>query len=163
MKITLIVAMGNNRVIGSENKLPWHLSEDLKRFRKITSGKTIIMGRKTHESIGKTLPDRINLVLSSNDTYEPFEGSYKISSIDDIDFLDIDISEEVFVIGGENVYKQFLPFAETIYLTKIYKDFSGDSYFPQLSDDWKIIEMDSMLFDSDIDCPYTFAKLVRKI
>lgn len=148
MIIALIVAAAENGVIGKDNKLPWHLPDDLKRFKELTKGHVIIMGRKTYESIGKPLPDRRNIVLSS--TMKPAEG-IEISS--DLDALlstletSLPEDEEVFIIGGSDLFNQwledrFVPIvAARVYLTRVHADIEGDAVFPDLDgDQWVEVE-----------------------
>lgn len=122
--VTIIVAHSSNRVIGINNTLPWHLPEDLKRFKEITTGKTVVMGRKTYESIGKPLPNRTNVILSNSSL--KIDGCLVYNSPEDI----IKDFEDFVVIGGETVYKIFIPHADVIEATLIEKEFEGDTYFP---------------------------------
>lgn len=124
--ISIIAAYGENRVIGNGNKLPWHLPNDLKHFKNITTGKTIVMGRFTYESIGRPLPNRKNVVLTHDKTYHA-DGITIVHQLDDIFHLG-----DVMIIGGASIYKQFLPYADHLYLTEIHHSFLGDAYFP----DW---------------------------
>jgi dihydrofolate reductase len=125
--ITLISAYSKNKVIGVDNKLPWHLPEDLKRFKSLTLGKNIVMGRKTFESIGRPLPGRTNIVLSKSGFKA--DGVFVYDSIPNIlnDFKDI------VVIGGEQIYKTFLYYADTLEITEIDKEFEGDAFFPEFN------------------------------
>jgi dihydrofolate reductase len=132
MRIALIVAMSSNGVIGVDNRMPWHLSADLKRFRRITWGKPILMGRRTHESIGKPLPGRQNIVLTTNPDYRA-EGCSVVHSPDEALALASD-APEIMVIGGAALYKTFLPLAQRLYLTLIHQAFPGDTCFPEI--DW---------------------------
>ena len=134
MNISIIVAMSNNRVIGKDNKMPWHLSDDLKNFKKITTGKTIIMGRLTYDSIGKALPNRKNIVLSRN-----LKDSNVLISSNLKEVLNsTKNNEEVFIIGGENLYSQVINIANKLYLTTIDANIDGDKYFPDLDvSSWK--------------------------
>ena len=125
--ISLIAALGKNRVIGNENKLIWNIPSDMKRFREITSGKSIIMGRKTFESIGKPLPKRKNIIVTRDENYKA-EGCIIAHSLDDA--LREAGDGEVMVIGGAQIYAEFLSKAHKLYLTLIDKDFEGDAYFP---------------------------------
>jgi dihydrofolate reductase len=161
MNISLIVAMASNRVIGADNKMPWHLSADLKRFKKITMGSPILMGRKTHESIGKALPGRTNIVISRNSHYraQGFQVYSDITSALD-SFTEC---QEIFIIGGASLYETMLPEADSIYLTQIHQTFSGDTYFPEIdTNDW--IEVEHQRIDEDPDVPfsYSFIKLERQ-
>lgn len=131
MSISIIAAMDDNRLIGRENDIPWHLPDDLKFFKDITSGSTVVMGRKTFESIGRPLANRKNIVLSKS----PFEHEEVkwLSSVEDV----LDLNEDLFIIGGSQIYEQFLPFAETLYLTEVHHEFEGDTYFPNIDlSDW---------------------------
>ena len=130
MKISLIVAAATNNVIGRDGELPWHLSEDLKRFKRLTIGKPIIMGRLTYESIGKPLPDRRNIVISSRQGLK-IDGCEVVASPDAAIELTVD-DEEVMVIGGGGVYAQMLPMADRIYLTRVHAAVDGDTYIPDL-------------------------------
>ena len=123
--INMIVASSENGVIGKDNTLPWKIPEDLKRFKKLTSGNTIVMGRKTFESIGRPLPNRRNIVLTKN-------RAWKVKGVEVIhDTRDVfDIEEDVFIIGGEKVYEAFLPWADNLYLTLVKGDYEGDAFFP---------------------------------
>jgi dihydrofolate reductase len=123
--------MSSNRVIGVNNTLPWHLSEDLKHFKSLTLGHTIIMGRKTYDSIGQALPNRRNIVISRN-TGTSCEGVEVVHSIEDA-FSISKNDGEVFVIGGSNTYEQALHLVDHLYITEIKKSFSGDTFFPEIN------------------------------
>lgn len=122
--------MAKNRVIGANNALPWHLPSDLKRFKALTMGHHILMGRKTFESIGRVLPGRTSVVISRNPGYRPAGVVVARSVADAFDKARGD--EEIFVIGGEQVFREALPSANRIYLTEIDRDFPGDVFFPEL-------------------------------
>ncbi len=127
--LSIIVATSIDGVIGKDNKLPWHLPEDLKRFKAITMNHPIIMGRKTFDSIGKPLPGRLNLVLSRDPSLK-IEGAHVVSSLDEA-FKKVDIqNDEVFIIGGSDVFRVALPMCDRIYLTEIHWEFEGDKTFP---------------------------------
>ena len=132
--VSLVVAMAKNRVIGAQNKLPWSIPEDLKRFREITTGHPIIMGRKTYESIGRPLPKRTNIVIT-RDPGLKFEGCHRCGSLDEAIALasreDVPGREEVMVIGGGEIYRQALPRADRIYLTLIDHEVKGEAFFPE--------------------------------
>lgn len=139
--LSIIVAIANNNVIGKDNKLIWHLPEDLKRFKNITTGHTIIMGRKTFESLGRVLPKRKHVILCND--MELNIDNENVIVLEDISLLKeyIDSEEENFVIGGATIYKLLLPFAQKMYITKIDEDFVGDVYFPKINEEeWKIIQ-----------------------
>ena len=132
MKLALICAMAENRVIGRKNSLPWHLSEDLKYFKRVTMGNSIIMGRKTWESIGKALPGRTNIVITKDPGYQAEEARVVHSIEEAINVAEsvslIDGSEEAFIIGGAELYQAVLPLAERIHLTRIHANVAGDTY-----------------------------------
>ncbi|OQW74303.1 MAG: hypothetical protein BVN33_08115 [Proteobacteria bacterium ST_bin13] len=134
-KITLVVAAAQDGVIGLNGQLPWHIPEDLKHFRQITTNKPILMGRKTFESIGRPLPNRRNIVLTRNMKWRA-DGVEVVTSLDQALLL-IDESDDLMVIGGEQLYRLALPFADKIELTEVLQPFDGDTYFPVLSNrDW---------------------------
>ena len=136
MKISLIVAASANNVIGRDGGLPWHLPDDLRRFRLLTLGKPVIMGRLTHESIGRALPGRRNIVLSSDPLFR--SGDCLIAATVD-EALELAGADEVMVIGGAYVYRQFLPLADRIYLTRVEAIVDGDAFFPDLDpDEWAV-------------------------
>lgn len=136
MSLSLIVAMTKNRVIGKDNQMPWHLPADLAWFRKNTTGKPIIMGRKTFESIGRPLPKRTNIVLSR----QPFEHDgviWKDSLESAVDF--VRDSEEIMLIGGGQLFNEYLSKADRLYLTEIQTELDGDTFFPSINwDEWHI-------------------------
>jgi dihydrofolate reductase len=130
-QINIIAAMSSNRVIGKDGKLPWHIGHDLRRFKALTMGHPIVMGRKTFESIGKPLKGRRNIVLTRYNTYEQ-QGIEIANSIQAA--LDLcNWERKIFFIGGEEVYKQALPITDKIHLTIVHKNFDGDAYFPDFS------------------------------
>ena len=160
MRISLIVAMARNRVIGSNGQLPWHLPADLKRFKSLTMGNPLLMGRKTHESIGRPLPGRTNIVLTSDPSYRA-AGCLVEHSIADALARAGDASE-LFVIGGASLYEAFLAAAERIYLTLIDSEFAGDVRFPELDlIEWHCVERDDRMCPMDPPFPYSFLVLER--
>mgnify|MGYP001398705914 CR=1 FL=1 len=136
--ISLLFAMDRNQVIGANNDLPWHLPNDLKFFKEKTTGRTIIMGRKTFDSIGRALPNRRNIVLSKSDIELPL-GVELIQDINSILTMDKkNPEEELFIIGGGGIFEQILPFADRMYITLIEEEFNGDVFFPDFSlEMWK--------------------------
>ncbi|HFD12214.1 MAG TPA: dihydrofolate reductase [Crenotrichaceae bacterium] len=132
--ISIIVAMSTNRVIGINNQLPWHISADLKHFKKITLGKPIVMGRNTWLSLGRPLPGRENIVLSRNPAFDT-AGCTIAHSLEDV-FNNHQLTPEIMFIGGSDVYQKVLPFAHKLYLTKIHRDYHGDVWFPELDGSW---------------------------
>ncbi|MGZ8144105.1 MAG: dihydrofolate reductase [Methylosarcina sp.] len=162
MKITLIVAMTSDRVIGLKNKMPWHLPADLKRFRKITMGSPILMGRKTFESIGKPLPGRTNIIISRNPEYRQ-AGCLVFNDLEKAIKAGCQLAEEIFVIGGSDLYEATLPMARTLYLTEIKKDFPGDTFFPEIDpDEWTEQEREDIRNDPTAGFDYSFLKWVRR-
>ncbi len=128
--ISLIAAIGENRELGKDNQLPWHLSADLKYFREQTKGKPVIMGRKTYESIGRPLPMRENIIISHNPDYKA-EGCHSCTSLDKAISLAKSFSaEEVMVIGGGQIYTESLKFADRLYITEVHKSVDADAFFP---------------------------------
>ena len=161
MKISLIVAMASNRVIGLNNQMPWHLSADLKKFKKITMGSPILMGRKTYESIGRPLPGRTNIIISRNPDYRQ-DGCVVVNTIESALKTGGKNAAELFIIGGSDLYKATLPIADSIYLTLINKAFNGDTFFPDFDmQDWAEAERDDINDDPDAAFSYSFLKLNR--
>ena len=136
MILSLIVAMSENRVIGKDNKLPWHIPADLKRFKQITSGHPIIMGRKTFESIGKPLPNRTNIVISRTQTRTDGTVAWCQSLEQALEIAkESEGSEETFVIGGAEIFRLALPYVNKIYFTKIHQIIEGDVFLPDLKEE----------------------------
>ncbi len=129
MKIAIIAAIGKNRVIGKDGKLPWHISDDLKRFKRLTTGQTVLMGRKTWESLGNPLSNRRNVVLTSN----PIPDVESYATIDAA-LTALKDQERVFVIGGAKVYAAFLDKADELYLTFVDQEIEGDAFFPEFEE-----------------------------
>lgn len=173
MTLSLIVAMSKNGVIGKDNKLPWHLPEDLKRFKRITMGHPIIMGRKTFESIGKPLPGRKNIVLSRSlplltslltSPYKGEEDQIVVMNSLEKAFSLCNPNEEVFVIGGAEIFKLALPFAHKIYLTLIEQEIDGDIFFQKinLQEDFEIVEQSEAFMNKSTQLSYRFITLTRR-
>ena len=161
MKISLIVAMASNRVIGNNNLMPWHLSADLKKFKKITMGSPILMGRKTYESIGRPLPGRTNIIISRNPEYQQ-DGCLVFNDIETAIKKGCESAEEIFVIGGSNLYEAILPIADALYLTIINREFQGDTFFPDIDlNDWSEVERENIHDDPDAAFSYSFLKLEK--
>ncbi len=161
--LSIIVAVAENSVIGKDNKLIWHLPEDLKRFKKLTTGHTIIMGRKTFESLGRVLPNRKHVILC-NDMELNIEDE-NVEVLEDISMLKqyIDSTEENFVIGGATIYKLLLPYANKIYLTLIHEKFEGDVSFPEIDEgEWKIVETEKGLKDEKNPYDYEYITYTRE-
>ncbi len=161
MKISLIVAMASNRVIGLGGRMPWHLSADLRHFKQITLGSPILMGRKTFEAIGRPLPGRDNLIISRNLDYQ--QPGCRVFADADAALLYAAYSEELFIIGGATLYEAFLPRADALYLTLINKSFAGDTYFPRIDPkDWREASRRDVTDDEQVDFTYSFIKLERQ-
>ncbi len=155
MKLALIVATDQQGLIGRNNDLPWQLSADLQYFKKVTMGKPIIMGRKTHESIGRALPGRKNIIVTTDQKYMA-EGCFIVHSIKEAlkECKDVD---EVMVMGGASLYKQFLPKANKLYLTLVHADLEGDTWFAEwYSDEWQQISREDHPEDDKNEYPYSF-------
>jgi len=148
-KISIIVAMSQNYVIGIKNKLPWRISADLKNFKKITLGHPVIMGRKTYDSIGKPLKDRDNIVISR-------DKSLKIDDVQVVDSLEKAVfkradSPEVFIIGGQQIYQIALPLATHMYITKVDGNFEGDAYFPDyIQEEWREVAREDLITENNL-------------
>lgn len=138
MTISLVVAASTNNVIGSDGGLPWHLPDDLRHFKRLTTGNPIVMGRRTFESIGRPLPDRRNIVMTRDPDYVA-PGCDVVSSVREaLDLLED--TDEVMIIGGGQVYRDFLPHADRIYLTRVQADVEGDTYFPDIDEaGWRLV------------------------
>lgn len=152
MSISIIVAMDRNRVIGKDNKLPWRLPAELASFKKITMGHPIIMGRKTHESIGRPLPGRTNIVMTRDPVYQA-EGCQVVHSLDET--LRIADEREAFVIGGAEMIRLFFPYTSKLYITWIDHEFEGDTFFPAFDEtQWTLISEEPGVTDEKN--PYTY-------
>lgn len=161
MKISLIVAMSENRVIGRDNKMPWHLSADLKRFKAITMNSPILMGRKTFESIGRPLIGRTNMVLSHNMAFHA-EGCLVFPTMELALAQAANYGRELFIIGGATLYEKALPFAQRIYLTQIETFFDGDTFFPAIdASAWRETVCERIVDDETVDFNYRFVQLEK--
>ncbi len=162
MRISLVVAVSENNVIGQEGNLPWRLSADLKKFKKLTTGHRILMGRKTYESIGRPLPNRRNVVITRNPDYL-VEGVEIFSSLEKA--LEVARSQnesEIFIIGGGEIYRQCLDYADRIYLSRVKVVLEGDTFFPELDlEEWQEIEKQEFKADEKNDYDFDFIILER--
>lgn len=167
--ISLIASVSNNWVIGKNNQMPWKQSDDLNRFKEITLNHIVIMGRKTYESIGGNLSGRINIVITKKDFHrlgcyvvksieEALETASKIITENMFDFLNYD---EIFVIGGGEIYKQFLPLANKIYLTRVDCEIEGDTYFPKIGDDWNLVFNEHYEKDNRNQFNYNYEEYIK--
>ena len=159
--ISIIVAIARNGVIGDRGQLIWHISEDLKRFKAITTGHPVIMGRKTCESLGRPLPGRTNVVISRQPDYSA-EGFRTVGSLDEaLSLFDADL--EVFVIGGAQIYAQAMPRASRLYLTTVEADFEGDTQYPAWDPSQWILESEERhARGATFEYPFVFRNYVRK-
>ena len=158
--ISLVVAASTNDVIGVAGELPWHLSDDLKRFKALTLGKPIVMGRKTFESIGRSLPGRQNIVITTQTEFVA-DGCDVVSSPEAAIAIAAD-AEEVMIIGGGEIYRLFLPLADRIYLTRVRVDLEGDTVFPALDEsDWLETSREQYSADESNDYDFTILTFSR--
>ncbi len=158
--ISIIVAVAENGVIGDKNRLLWHISEDLRHFKRITTGHPVVMGRKTWESLGRPLPGRENVVVSRQEL--TLEGARTVHSLDEAYAL-FPPEEEVFVIGGAQIYGEALRAADRFYLTRVHRAYEGDTLFPEWNaDEWRLIESESFPCGERYEYPFTFETYERK-
>lgn len=162
-KITIIAAVADNYAIGMANKLPWHLSADLKRFKELTTGHALLMGKRTFESLPNgPLPNRKNIVLSSILSEGVNEGYYEADSLEDAFYL-CENEDVVFIIGGAAVYRQSMDKADSMFITWVHADIVGDIFFPEIDfDHWNEISRESHEADEDNNYPYSFVYYERK-
>jgi dihydrofolate reductase len=159
--ISIIVAVAEGGVIGGGGDLLWHISEDLRRFKQITSGHTVIMGRKTYDSIGRPLPKRRNIVITRNGEWSA-EGCERADSLEQAVAMCAG-EEEVFIIGGGEIYRQSMALADKLYLTQVNKPYEGDTYFPEIRpEEWQEVSRESFERGEKFEHPFEFIDLVRK-
>ncbi|QKJ30549.1 dihydrofolate reductase [Mucilaginibacter mali] len=160
MIISAVVAIAENNAIGKNNQLLWHLPNDLKHFKRITSGHTVIMGRKTYDSVGRPLPNRRNIIITRQNIEIP--GCEVVGSVDEAIALCAG-EEEVFIVGGAEIYKLAMPQTDRIYLTIVHQSFNADAYFPQIDDnEWAETEREDHGTDEKHAIPYSFITLQRR-
>lgn len=159
MTVTIVVAISENYAIGKNNQLLWHMPADLKHFKQITSGHTVIMGRKTYDSVGKPLPNRRNIIISRQDVVIP--GCQVVKSVEAALALCVD-EEEVFIVGGAEIYKLAMNKTDRIYLTVIHHTFDADSFFPEIDYmEWKEVSREEHPADEKHKYAYSFITLER--
>ena len=159
--VSIIVAVAQNGVIGDGNKLIWHISEDLKRFKAITTGHPVIMGRKTFESLGRPLPNRTNVVVTRNPHYFA-DGVLIADSLGEALGM-FRAEEEVFVIGGGEIYRQAMDMADRFFLTEVCHDYEGDTYYPEWRrEDWELMSEERHQRGDKYPYPFVFRDYVRK-
>ena len=163
--LSIIVAKAKNNIIGKDNKLLWHIPEDLKRFKDLTTDHVIIMGRKTFESLGKVLPDRKHIVFSQNPDFkvanENVEVVHSMLQIQEY----IENEEENFVIGGAMIYNLLMPYVQKMYVTEIDKDFEGDAFFPKINEEtWEEVSREKGVQEAETEAgfQYSFVEYKRK-
>lgn len=163
MKISLIVAMDESGGIGFQGKLPWRLSTDLKRFKRLTMGHHIVMGRKTYESIGRVLPGRLMLIVTRNPSFRA-EGSLVVHSLEEaLQAAENGKETEIFIIGGGEVFSEAINLADRIYLTRVHAELPADTYFPLFEPSlWHVTELQELDSDPDNEFAHTFMVLDRK-
>ena len=160
--LSIIVAKAKNNIIGKNNKLLWSLPEDLKRFKKLTTGHTIIMGRKTFDSLGRVLPNRKHIVFTQNPDFKVEDENVEIvhSMLEIKQYIDDE--NENFVIGGAMIYSLLLPYTKKMYVTEINQDFEGDAFFPKINlEDWKIIEKEKGIKNEKNNLEYEYVTYER--
>ena len=161
--LSIIVAKAKNNTIGKDNKLLWHISDDLKRFEELTTGHVIIMGRKTFESLGRVLPNRKHIVFSQNPDFKVNDENVEIvhSMLQLQEYIEDD--KENFVIGGAMIYNLLMPYVKKMYVTEIDKDFDGDTFFPRINDEiWKEISRENGPEDSKNNLKYEYVVYERR-
>jgi dihydrofolate reductase len=160
MRIAMIWAMAENRVIGRNNKLPWHLPNDLKYFKQLTTGKPVIMGRKTYDSIGKPLPNRINIVVTRDENFQAAGVKVVHDLPSAIELADAEClisgADEVIIMGGAEIYKLGLPYADRLYITFVHSEVEGDAHFPEF-DLNAYAEIGRERFEADGPNPYDYS------
>ncbi|MFY4776836.1 dihydrofolate reductase [Metabacillus sp. RGM 3146] len=160
--ISFLLAMDKNRLIGKDNDLPWRLPADLAYFKKVTMGHKIVMGRKTFESMGRPLPGRDNIILTRDPSFEQ-EGAEVIHSAEAFLKQVQESEEEIFVIGGAEIFKWFLPYCERMYITEIGEEFEGDRYFPEVDEgEWEVNSRIKGIKDEKNPYDYEFLIYNRK-
>ena len=161
--LSIIVAKAKNNIIGKENKLIWHLPEDLRHFKELTTGHTIIMGRKTFESLGRTLPNRKHIVFSQNPDFKVNDENVEIvhSMLQIQEYIENE--QENFVIGGAMIYNLLMPYVSKMYVTQIEKDFEGDAFFPRIDENiWEEISREKGIKNEENNLDYEYITYIRK-
>jgi dihydrofolate reductase len=163
--LSIIAAISENGVIGNNNDLIWHLPADLKRFKKITSGHTVILGRKTFQSLPAVLPNRHHIIITKDSSFFIEDENVEVvNSLDQIITRFSNTEDEIFVIGGGEIYSQLLPYTNKLYITKVKKHFDGDTFFPNIDySEWTILEQEIGVEDERNKIPYEFISLIRKL
>ena len=162
MSISIIVAVAENYAIGKDNDLLWHISDDLKRFKKITIGHRLIMGKNTYLSLPvRPLPNRTSIVIT-DDPSDKFEGCIMAYSIEDA-MKNCSSDEECFIIGGGSVYRQFMPMADKLYITRVQRSYEADTFFPEIDEsEWELIEQEDHTDEENNSLPFSFQIYIRR-
>lgn len=161
MTVSIVVAIAENNAIGKNNELLWYLPTDLKHFKQLTSGRTIIMGRKTFDSIGKPLPNRRNIVITRSAGME-IPGAEVVNTLDQALAL-CTTEEEVFIVGGAEIYRQAMDKTDKIYLTRVHAQYAADAFFPEIDQkNWDEVDTEPHQPDEKNNLAYTFSTLLRK-
>lgn len=159
--INVIVAKASNNVIGAKNELIWHLPNDLKHFKNLTSGHPIIMGRKTFESLGRPLPNRTNIVITRDKNWQA-ENVEKEFYLEKAIESAKKINEDIYIIGGGNIYKQAMEFADVLYITEVHHEFEGDTYFPEIDEEiWEEVDRENFMKDEKHTYAYSYVTYKR--
>lgn len=158
--LSIIAAVARNGVIGDKNTLLWHITEDMRYFRRVTSGHAVIMGRKTFDSLGRALPKRTNVVITRQNI--EIEGCEVVHSLQEaIDMFPAD--DEVFIIGGAQIYREAMPIADRLYLTRVERDYQGDTSFPEWNiDEWRLSSQERFERGEEFDAPFSFEVYERR-
>jgi dihydrofolate reductase len=158
--ITIIAAAGENNSLGKDNDLVWHLPDDFKRFKELTSGNYILMGRKTFETFPKPLPNRKHLIITRQDNYSVPENCFVFDAIQSaIDFTD---NQDIWIIGGGEIYKQSMGIADRIELTRVHSDFEADTFFPEIGEEWELVSEEYHPSDERHKYDFTYLTYDRK-
>lgn len=157
--ISIIVAISENGIIGAGNAMPWHISEDFAHFKAVTLGHPVVMGRKTFESIGRPLPQRRNIIISRQNGLT-IDGCEVVGSLEEAIAL-LPKDEEIFIIGGGEIYRQAMPIADKLYITHIHKTIEGDTAFPTIDDSWAIVSKEEYSRGKEFTYPFDFVEYTK--
>lgn len=158
--ITIIAAAGENNSLGKDNDLVWHLPDDFKRFKELTSGNYILMGRKTFETFPKPLPNRKHLIITRQEDYQVPENCFVFDTIQSaIDFTD---NQDIWIIGGGEIYKQSMDIVDRIELTRVHSDFEADTFFPEIGEEWELVSEEYHPADERHKYDFTYLTYNRK-
>nr|AIA15676.1 Dihydrofolate reductase [uncultured bacterium] len=161
MILSAMVAASDNNVIGNRGVIPWHIKGEQAHAKQLSLGKPLIMGRKTHESIGRSLPGRLNIVISRNPAFKVFDGAVLVGSLDEaLQLPDVKDAPEAIIFGGEKIFEEAMPKLDRIYLTRVHGNFDGDTFFRFNPAEWKIISEEKHPTDPTSGQPYDFDYLI---